>query len=106
MTYKLLAQSCSNYSHSYPAWKILAIILLIAPPLFAQEQAESHYQRAAERHFERNDANKDGKLSLEEFPKYRRSLFEQIDTDKDGFVTLEEDVFYRKSTPDRFFGAQ
>ena len=94
MTYKLLAQL-------HPAWQVLVVLLFISP-LFAQEQAESHYQRASERHFERNDANKDGKLSREEFPKYRRSLFEQIDTDKDGFVTLEEDVFYRKSTPDRF----
>ena len=102
MTCKLLAQSCSIYSPSYPAWKILAVILLITPPLLAQEQAENRFQRAAERHFERNDANKDGKLSREEFPEQRRRLFEQIDTDKDGFVTLEEDTFYRKSAPDRF----
>ena len=108
MTYKLLAQSCShakhnvsNYSPSYPAWQVLVVLLFISP-LFAQEQAESRYQRASERYFERNDKNKDGKLSREEFPQQRRRLFDQIDTDKDGFVTLEEDVFYRKSAPERF----
>ncbi len=78
-------------------WKILAVILLISSPLFAQEQAEDRYQRAAERYFARNDKNKDGKLSREEFPQQRRRLFEQIDTDKDGFVTLEEDIFYRNN---------
>ena len=75
MTYKLLAQSCPNYSPSYPAWKIFAVILLITPSLFAQEQAESRYQSAAERFFARNDKNKDGKLSREEFPERQRRLF-------------------------------
>lgn len=78
-------------------WKILVVILLIAPPLFAQEQAENRYQRAAERFFARNDKNKDGKLSREEFPERQRRLFERIDTNKDGFVTLEEDIFYRNN---------
>ena len=90
MTYKLLAQL-------YPAWKIFTVILLITPPLFAQEQSENRYQSAAERFFARNDKNKDGKLSREEFPEQQRRLFEQIDTDKDGFVTLEEDIFYRNN---------
>ncbi len=90
MTYKLLAQL-------YPAWKIFAVILLITPPLFAQEQSENRNQSAAERFFARNDKNKDGKLSREEFPERQRRLFEQIDTDKDGFVTLEEDIFYRNN---------
>ena len=90
MAYKLLAQL-------YPAWKIFAVILLITPPLFAQEQSENRNQSAAERFFARNDKNKDGKLSREEFPERQRRLFEQIDTDKDGFVTLEEDIFYRNN---------
>ena len=90
MTYKLLAQL-------YPAWKIFAVILLITPLLFAQEQSENRNQSAAERFFSRNDKNKDGKLSREEFPEQRRRLFEQIDTDKDGFITLEEDIFYRNN---------
>ncbi len=90
MTYKLLAQL-------YPAWKIFAVILLITPLLFAQEQSENRNQSAAERFFARNDKNKDDKLSREEFPEQRRRLFEQIDTDKDGFITLEEDIFYRNN---------
>ena len=32
-------------------WKILAVILLITPPLFAQEQSENRFQSAAERFF-------------------------------------------------------
>ena len=78
-------------------WKILAVTLLFISPLFAQEQAENRFQSAAERFFARNDKNKDGKLSREEFPERQRRLFERIDTDKDGFVTLEEDIFYRNN---------
>jgi acetyl esterase/lipase len=41
------------------------------------------------------DANGDGKLSLEEFPK--KDIFGRIDADKDGFVTVQEDMAYRAS---------
>ena len=80
-------------------WKSFTIILGlgIALPLFGQEQAEDRNQSAAERFFERNDKNKDGKLSREEFPERQRRLFDRIDTDKDGLVTLEEDVYYRNN---------
>ncbi len=78
-------------------WKILAIALLITSPIVAQVQSENRVQSAAERFFARNDKNKDGKLSREEFPERQRRLFDQIDTDKDGFVTLEEDVDFRNN---------
>ena len=78
-------------------WKILAIALLITSPIAAQVQSENRVQSAAERFFARNDKNKDGKLSREEFPERQRRLFDQIDTDKDGFVTLEEDVDFRNN---------
>ena len=78
-------------------WKILAIALLITSPIAAQVQSENRVQSAAERFFARNDKNKDGKLSREEFPERQRRLFDQIDTDKDGFVTLEEDVYFRNN---------
>ena len=45
--------------------------------------------------FGENDANGDGKLSLDEFPERLRSKFGAVDTDKDGFVTVEEDLAYR-----------
>ena len=78
-------------------WKILVIALLIAGPTLAQTESENRTQRAAERFFERNDKNEDGKLSREEFPERQRRLFDQIDADKDGFVTLEEDVHFRNT---------
>ena len=76
---------------------ILALALLITSPTIAQTQSENRTQRAAERFFSRNDKNKDGKLSREEFPERQRRLFDQIDADKDGFVTLEEDVHFRNN---------
>jgi len=42
--------------------------------------------------FEENDANKDGKLSRDEFPMRYQRFFDTIDTNKDGFLTLEEDI--------------
>ena len=62
-------------------WKILVIALLIAGPTLAQTQSENRTQRAAERFFERNDKNEDGKLSREEFPERQRRLFDRIDAD-------------------------
>ena len=80
-------------------WKFFIPILaiLITPPLFAQEQTSNRNQTAAENFLARNDKNKDGKLSREEFPERQRRLFNQIDTNKDGLVTLEEDVYYRNN---------
>ncbi len=78
-------------------WKTLALILLIAGPLVAQEQSENRNQSATERFFARHDKNKDGKLSREEFPERQRRLFDQIDADKDGFVTRGEDVHFRNN---------
>ena len=51
--------------------------------------------------FERNDRNKDGQLSRQEFPEATRWLFDRIDTDKDGLISLQEDVTYRKSRSSR-----
>jgi acetyl esterase/lipase len=53
-------------------------------------------KRQAERYFVRNDANKDGKLTREEFPRRLRGVFDGVDANKDGFVTLEEDIRYRR----------
>ncbi|MDP6041664.1 MAG: alpha/beta hydrolase fold domain-containing protein, partial [Candidatus Latescibacteria bacterium] len=79
-------------------WKsLIPILAIFLTPLFAQEQPANRNQTAAENFFARNDKNKDGKLSREEFPERQRRLFNQIDTNKDGLVTLEEDVYYRNN---------
>jgi acetyl esterase/lipase len=59
-------------------------------------QGQSAQQKTAQL-FERNDRNKDGQLSREEFPEAKRRLFDRIDTDKDGLISLQEDVTNRKS---------
>lgn len=40
--------------------------------------------------FESLDANKDGKLSKDEFPEQARAFFDMIDTNKDGFIDKQE----------------
>lgn len=42
--------------------------------------------------FERNDANKDGKLSKDEAPERMKENFDRMDADSDGFVSSEEFV--------------
>ncbi|GAJ13590.1 unnamed protein product, partial [marine sediment metagenome] len=55
----------------------------------------------AEKFFRRNDSNKDGLLSRDEFPAGLSRLFNRIDTDKDGLITLEEDITYRRNRSSR-----
>jgi len=47
--------------------------------------------------FKKNDKNKDGKLSREEFPKQFRRMFDSIDANRDGLLTLEEDRAFRRA---------
>jgi acetyl esterase/lipase len=63
----------------------------------AKAQATSTYRKKAARLLEENDANKDGKLSRDEFPARHQKLFDTIDTNKDGFITIAEDIAYRAS---------
>ncbi len=65
-------------------YRNLAVALLVASPLIAQDTSEQ---------FRRLDRNQDGKLTKDEF---RGPLFDQIDTDKDGIITEEEDRAFVK----------
>ncbi len=42
---------------------------------------------------QRNDTNKDGQLSREEFP--IKQMFDRIDANKDGQITKDEDEAFR-----------
>ncbi len=80
-------------------WTVILTLLVVvsAAAPTAKEQATSKHRKKAEQLFEENDANKDGKLSREEFPTRHRGLFDTIDTNKNGLLTLEEDIAYRAS---------
>lgn len=53
-------------------------------------------QNAASQNFiDRNDKNKDGKLSRDELPSGVQRNFERVDRNGDGFITLEEDLAFR-----------
>ena len=60
-----------------------------------QEAVDSKQRKKTTQLFEENDANRDGKLSRDEFPQRYRGRFDTIDTNKDGFLTLKEDIAYR-----------
>lgn len=57
-----------------------------------QDRAKEHSKKGAERMIERRDANKDGKISLEEIAPRDggAKMFERLDADKDGAISIEE----------------
>lgn len=58
----------------------------------------SHRQERVQKMFERDDANKDGKLSREE-TRMPSAFFEKADANKDGALTLAELTDARKNAP-------
>ncbi len=81
---------------------LLALCLALAlAAVTAGEERPANVTDAArqrsQQFIERNDRNKDGKLTRDELPEGARRLFERIDADKDGAVTLEEDAAFRAS---------
>ena len=83
----------------YAKWIIILMLIVVvsATNSAAQGQATTTHQKKAVQFFDKNDANKDGKLSRDEFPQQKQRLFDTIDANKDGFVTITEDIAYRVS---------
>ena len=79
---------------------VIVPVVSICSEAKAAESGEA-IRNKAEEFFRRNDRNKDGQLSRDEFPESARRLFDRIDTDKDGLITLEEDITYRRSRSSR-----
>lgn len=74
---------------------VIGTAALMALPRLSPGQAQ---KPPASQFFDEADANKDGKLSQQEFETYMQAkakaraqqMFQRADTDKDGFVTKEE----------------
>ncbi len=60
-----------------------------------RNQRTEQAKRQSERFFRQNDRDKDGELSLTEFPERLRRLFDLVDANKDGVITLQEDIAFR-----------
>jgi len=72
----------------------------MCPEVKATESQEA-IRTKAEEFFRRNDRDKDGQLSRDEFPSALSRLFDRIDIDKNGLITLEEDITYRRNRSSR-----
>ena len=62
-------------------------------------------QRASRQFFERNDKNKDGRITRDEVPAQARGVFDRVDTNRDGAITPAEDVAFRGARARRGDGA-
>ena len=73
---------------------LLAGILLVFSVSGAQARPEMAGQKTAEDRFSKMDADKDGKVSREEFfathPQMKEGAFKAIDTNSDNVISLEE----------------
>jgi Ca2+-binding EF-hand superfamily protein len=54
------------------------------------DQQKPNSVEQAKTAFQRNDRNRDGKLSRQEIPEAQRRCFDAADTDNDGSLSLEE----------------
>ncbi len=79
---------------------VIVLVVSMCPEVKATESGEGIRTKADE-FFRRNDRNKDGQLSRDEFPSGLSRLFDRIDTDKNGLINLEEDITYRRNRSSR-----
>lgn len=81
--------------------------LFVAAPAFA-EPGEHHgdkgprHEKMMERMFEKNDTDKDGAISKEEFIKSSEERFASMDADGDGKVTKEEAKKHHEEKREKF----
>lgn len=74
----------------------LLFLTLLFVGLTSEAQRGLAPEEASKRLFQRNDSNKDGMLDRSEFPKNLIRLFPRVDADKNGRISLEEDIAFRK----------
>ena len=75
---------------------VIMLVFSIGLQAVASDSADALRDRAR-KFFARQDKNKDGKLSRDEFPNRQARLFDRIDADKDGFISPKENLAYRQS---------
>ena len=62
-----------------------------------EQQVRQQAEKATRAFFERNDKNKDGKLSRDELPPGARRIFDRVDANHDGAITPAEDTAFRQA---------
>ena len=66
-----------------------------------EEKRTERARQQSEQFFERNDRNKDGKLTRDELPEGARRMFDRIDANQDGVITPQEDAAFRAARASR-----
>lgn len=77
---------------------LVAALLLISMPAYAQED------KAVSEMFKKCDANKDGKISKEEYNNEKMQNFDQYDSNKDGNLSMDEHKKMLKEHHEKLMG--
>jgi len=86
--------------------KIFSLVTVLSILAFAAITVNAEDYVETEQHEMKADANKDGKVSFEEFKaarlKHMEEHFNRRDINADGFINAEEKIAARKSIKSRF----